>query len=203
MSWMRRRRAEPDVGGVDVAALVARCRSGDALAWEALVRRFQKRVFSLAFHYVRDPEEARDLAQEIFVRVYESLDRCREDEAFVPWMLTVARNCSIDRVRRLRVRRQATDRFQPERHDRSVDQADPQQRMEAGDRHQLVYHALDTLSENSREMILLKDIQGLKMAEIAHLLSIPLGTVKSRSGRARVELAKAILAIEPSFGGRS
>ena len=70
----------------------------------------------------------------------------------------------------------------------------------AGERSHLVYRALDQMTEINREMILLKEIQGLKQREIADLLSIPLGTVKARSNRARVELARCIVEIDPSYG---
>ena len=82
------------------AELLRRCRQGDELAWEALVRRFQGRVYGIALHYLRDAEEARDLAQEIFVRVYRKLGTYRDEDAFLPWLLRVARNACIDHLRR-------------------------------------------------------------------------------------------------------
>ncbi|MDH3404794.1 MAG: sigma-70 family RNA polymerase sigma factor, partial [Acidobacteriota bacterium] len=85
-------------------ALIDRCRRGDDLAWEAVVRRYQGRVFAVAFHYLRDREEARDAAQDIFVKVYEQLGSLRAGDAFLPWLLRLARNCCIDRLRRLKVR---------------------------------------------------------------------------------------------------
>jgi len=184
----------------EIAALVRRCRQGDALAWEALVRRFQSRIYGLAYHLVRDREEARDLAQEVFVRVWEGLARCRDDDAFVPWMLRVARNCCIDRLRRLGARPRATQAVDPEHHDRCDGRGDPHAALETETDRKLIYRALDSLSTTSREMILLKEIQGLKLVEIADMLAIPLGTVKSRSGRARVELARAVVALDPSYG---
>ena len=83
----------PDgVGVVDVTTLIARCRQGDALAWEALVRAYQGRILGLARHYMRDHEEARDVAQEIFIKLYERLETFQGDARFVPWMLSLARN---------------------------------------------------------------------------------------------------------------
>jgi RNA polymerase sigma-70 factor (ECF subfamily) len=187
----------------ELAALVHRCRGGDALAWEALVRRLQSRVFGLAYHYVRDREEARDLAQEIFVRVYQGLDRCRDDACFLPWMMRIGRNCCIDRVRRIKARPSQDQSIDIPQGEPEDDRPGPYEALQTSSSRSLVYRALDRLSDTSREMILLKEIQGLKLSEIAEMLAIPLGTVKSRSGRARVELARAIVAIDPSYGGRS
>jgi len=185
---------------MDLAELLELCRKGDGLAWEALVRRFQSRIYGLAFHYVRDREEARDLAQEVFVRIYQRLDTYREDDAFLPWMLRVARNVCIDHLRRMKVRTPA--------HGVPVDEAPelvdpgptPQAAWEADARKQLVHRALQYLTETSREMILLKEIEGLRLDEIASMLDLPLGTVKSRSNRARIELARAVLSLQPSSG---
>ena len=185
---------------LDVATLLERCRSGDSLAWEALVRRYQARVYSVAVHYMRDREEARDVAQEIFIRIYQRLDSFRGDEKFVPWMLSLARNCCVDRLRRLKVRTPSISVSL----DEGAEVAEPgptaEESTHADDRQRLLYRALHRLSDKNREMILLKDIQGLKLEEIAALLVLPLGTVKSRSSRARIELAKSLRVLDPSCG---
>ena len=181
---------------MELADLLDRCRQGDELAWEALVRRYQARVYGLAYHYLRDPEEARDVAQEIFVRVYRKLGSYRDEHAtFLPWMLRVGRNVCIDHLRRAKAR--PADAGQP------LDDAPeiidpgptPEGAWEADSSKQLVHRALQRLSGASREIILLKEIQGLRFDEIASMLDIPLGTVKSRSNRARLELARAVMAL--------
>lgn len=185
---------------VDVTTLIARCRQGDALAWEALVRRHQGRILGLARHYMRDPEEARDVAQEIFIRIYERLGSFQGGEKFVPWMLSLARNCCIDRLRRLKVR--TPDHAVPVEDEPQIaaDLPTPEQDAQSGERHELLYTALDKMSETNREIILLKEIQGLKIEEISTLLAVPVGTVKSRSNRARSELARRIRILDPSYG---
>ncbi|NIM02365.1 MAG: sigma-70 family RNA polymerase sigma factor [Acidobacteria bacterium] len=185
---------------VDVTTLIARCRRGDALAWEALVRKYQGRVLGLARHYMRDPEEARDVAQDIFIRVYERLDSFQGGERFVPWMLSLARNCCIDRLRRIKVR--TPERAVPVEEDPQIPAEGPsvEQQAATGERAEMLYAALDEMSETNREMILLKEIQGLKLEEIATMLSVPVGTVKSRSNRARSELARRIRILDPSYG---
>ncbi|MHC4932687.1 MAG: RNA polymerase sigma factor [Planctomycetota bacterium] len=184
----------------DLATLVERCRRGDDLAWEALVRRFQARIYGLAMHYVRDPEEARDLAQEIFVQVYRKLDTFRENENLVPWMLRVGRNMCIDRLRRIKARPPADDVSLDDGAEIVAPDPTPEDAADATGRRRLLYHALDGMSEKHREVILLKDIQGLKLDEIANLLHEPIGTIKSRSNRARIELASRVRALDPSYG---
>ncbi len=185
---------------LDLDTLVDRCRRGDDLAWEALVRRCQGRVFGVALHYLRDRDEARDAAQDTFLKVYRHLGSLEEGRAFMPWLLRLARNAAIDRLRRARVRRPPAEVPAEE----AVELADGEPSLEesllAGARRTLLYRALGTLSELNREMILLKDIQELKLEEISELLSLPMGTVKSRSHRARLELARAVQRLDPSYG---
>ena len=184
----------------DLDTLLERCREGDDLAWEALIRKYQGRVYGLAFHYMRDREEARDAAQDVFIRVYQRLDSLKEGQAFLPWMLRLARNSCIDRLRRLKVR--TPDIAVPVEDAPEIPAPDlsPEETTILGARHGLVYRALGQLSEKNREIILLKDIQELKLEEIADLLALPLGTVKSRTNRARIELAKAVRLLDPSYG---
>lgn len=185
----------------DVETLLDRCRQGDDLAWEAIVRRFQGRVFAVALHFMRDREEARDVSQDIFVRVYQRLETLREGDTFLPWLLRLSRNACIDRLRRLKVR---TPAIAVPVEDAAVTLAasgpTPEEESLAGARRSLLYRALDELSDKNREMIMLKDIQELKLEEISSMLALPLGTVKSRTNRARIELAKAVRQLDPSFG---
>lgn len=175
-----------------------RCRQGDALAWESLVRRFQSRVYGVAFHYLRDADEARDLAQEVFVRIYQRLDTFT-GEAFVPWMLRLARNRCIDRLRRVKARPPATDLPADEETPLPDPGPSPEDAWLSDQRKRLVYRAMERLSEQNREIILLKEIQGLNLKEIAELLGVPVGTVKSRSNRARIELARQVVSLDPSY----
>lgn len=184
----------------DLATLVERCRRGDDLAWEALVRRFQARIYGLAMHYLRDPEEARDMAQEIFVQVYRRLGSFREDENLVPWMLRVGRNLCIDRLRRIKARPPAADVVLDENTELAAEAPTPEDAAQAEGRRRLLERALGGMSDKHREVILLKDIQGLKIEEIADLLAEPVGTIKSRSNRARIELAARVRALDPSYG---
>ena len=173
----------------DEALLIERCRQGDPLAWEALVREYQGRVYATAYHYLRDSEEARDLAQEAFVRVYRQLDKFAGG-AFLPWLLRLTRNLCIDRTRRVKARPPASDIPADEAHDLADGGPGPEAAWLTDTRKRLVHRAMGQLSETNREMILLKEIQGLSLPEIAEMLGIPIGTAKSRSNRARIELQR-------------
>ena len=182
----------------ELEPLVQRCRQGDALAWESLVRRTQRRVYAMALHYLRSPEEARDLAQDVFVKVYGKLDRFQGGD-FMPWLLRLTRNACIDHVRRRKARPPVEDWVVDGASPLADERQDPAADQERSDRVRLVHRAMDRLSAINREVVFMHDIEGLELAQIAEVLGVPVGTVKSRSNRARIELAKAILAIDPAY----
>ena len=186
---------------MELDTLLARCRQGDDLAWEALVRQHQGRVYAVAYHFMRDREEARDVAQEIFIKIYRGLGSMREGDRFLPWMLRLARNCCVDRLRRLKVRTPAFEVPVEEAPQIVAAEPTPEDSSLAGARHGMLYRAIAKLGEKNREMILLREIQELKLEEIAEMLGLPIGTVKSRSHRARLELAKVVRVLDPSYGG--
>ena len=185
---------------LDVATLLERCRLGDDLAWEALVRQFQGRAYAVACHYMRNSEEARDVAQEIFIRIYERLDTFHGDEAFLPWMLRLSRNVCIDALRRRKARPPAADVVIEETVQLRSNAPTPEEASLAGSARELLYRAMDRMSDSDREILMLKEIQGLKVEEIAALLDIPTGTVKSRCNRARLDLAARVRRLDPSYG---
>ena len=174
----------------ELDTLLTRCRGGDSLAWEALVRRFEARIYGFALHYMKDREEAKDVAQEIFVKMYQGLDGMRDARTYLPWMLRLARNCCIDRIRSRNAR--AHEQEGAAASEPVATDASPEESMIASARRALLYRALDTMTGANREMVVLKDLDQLPLAAIATRLGVPLGTVKSRSHRARVELAKAV-----------
>ena len=186
---------------IDEATLLQRCRGGDELAWEWLVRRCQGRVYGLAWHYLGNAEDARDAAQEAFVRVYRQLGSF-EGDRFMAWLLRITRNLCVDQLRRHKTRPPLEDLRADADDDTAPPDAapSPEQAWLTDGRRRVVYQALQRLSGANREVILLKDIQGLKLDEIAGMLGLPVGTVKSRAHRARLELARQVIAIDPSYG---
>ena len=184
---------------MELEELLERCRKGDNLAWESLVRLYQGRIFGLCLHYVGNPDDARDVAQEVFVKVYRKLPRCPGAAHFLPWLLTVCRNSCLDHLRRRKARPETTEiekvRFV------CVQDRNPEEQALADSRRGLLYRALRRLTRLNREIILMKEIQGLSLEEIAAVLKIPLGTVKSRSHRARLELAGQLLTMPEAKKG--
>ncbi|MGA2260615.1 MAG: sigma-70 family RNA polymerase sigma factor [Acidobacteriota bacterium] len=180
---------------MNLSVILTRCKAGDALAWEALVRHFQSRIYGIAYHYVGNTEDARDLAQEVFVRIYQNLQACEDAGMFLPWIIRIARNACIDHLRRRKSRSQGKDVALEEVPNLQDPGNTPEQQWAANSRKRLIYRALKELTDLNREIILLKEIQGLQLDEIASLLKVPLGTVKSRSNRARIELARKVMAL--------
>jgi RNA polymerase sigma-70 factor (ECF subfamily) len=181
---------------MDLATLLDRCRQGDELAWEAFVRQYQRRIYSLATCYATDADDARDLAQDVFIRLYETRKRWADAGAFLPWMIRVARNLCVDKVRARKARPPVSDIPMDDMVTLAAAGGTPEDQYEGASRRRLFYRALRKLTDLSREIILLKEIQGLQIEEVSRLLHVPLGTVKSRSNRARLELARHVLALE-------
>ena len=180
----------------DLDLLLSRCRQGDALAWEALVRRYQARIYGFALHYLRDQEEARDAAQDIFIKMYQHLPSMRDSRTYLPWMLRLTRNCCIDRIRSRKSRPHDVLAAADVGREHMSPDPSPEETLLEDARRGLLHRALATLTAANREIVLLKDIEQLKLEDISTRLGLPLGTVKSRSHRARSELAKAVHSLE-------
>jgi RNA polymerase sigma-70 factor (ECF subfamily) len=186
---------------MDLGTLLKRCCSGDELAWEALVRQFQARIYGIAYHYVGNAEDALDLAQETFVRIYQNLTVCPDTERFLPWIIRITRNVCIDHLRRKSARPPMQDVAVEDLPSLRASGGDPLQAYAEDSRKRLVHKALQGMTELNREIILLRDIQGLALEEIASQLQVPIGTVKSRSNRARIELARRLAFLRGEFAG--
>jgi RNA polymerase sigma-70 factor (ECF subfamily) len=148
----------------------------------------------LAYRFVGRVDEAEDLTQDIFIKVFQSLERYREsDGAFSTWLTTVARNHAIDDYRRRREER-LRRRDDPELME-SIPSSEesPLRSLERQDRARLVHRGLRSLPPELREPLVLCDLQGLPYEDVAQTLGIPLGTVKSRINRGRLELAKRLM----------
>lgn len=180
---------------LDLDYVLKQCRAGNQLAWEALVRGYQARVYSLAYHYLGEAEEAKDAAQEIFLRIYRNIDQCREAGMFLPWLIKISRNLCIDLLRRKAARPQGTGLPLDEMPEFPNPNLNPEESWMMKSRRNLIHRALQQLTALNREIVILKDIHGMALEQIASLLKVPLGTVKSRSNRARLELAQKVLAL--------
>jgi RNA polymerase sigma-70 factor (ECF subfamily) len=181
--------ASPDA----VETLIQRCLQGDQRAWDLIVRQYWRKVFNVAYKFVGKHDEAEDLTQDIFLKIFKSLDTFDRRANFQTWLISVSRNLCIDHYRSVRKERETIDR--------GVDAADlapaspdagPIAALEQRDRVVLLRQAMAALPETLRTAVLLRDIQELSYQEIADKLRLPEGTVKSRINRGRTELARQI-----------
>ncbi len=184
------------------ADLLSRCRSGDEAAWHELVALHTRKVFGLAYRFTGRVDEAEDLTQEVFVKVFQTLGRYREaDGPFGGWLMAVARNHAIDRYRRRKQERtrRSDDTAVLER--MAAPGEHPIAGLERQERAGIVHRGLRALPPDLRLPLILCALQGMPYDEIASELQLPLGTVKSRINRARIELAKRLTAQKPTLAG--
>jgi RNA polymerase sigma-70 factor, ECF subfamily len=186
---------------VDWAILVRRCLDGDSAAWAELVKTQHRRVYSLCYRFTGSSHDSEDLTQEVFLKVYGNLasfDLARG--SFPTWLTTLTRNLLVDHFRRSRQQR-ATDSLDAgweesselQISDRLADpQPSPHQQTAAREIERMVQQALTKISPELREAVILRDLQDLDYKEIAQVLRIPEGTVKSRISRGRAELARLL-----------
>jgi RNA polymerase sigma-70 factor (ECF subfamily) len=169
--------------------LVVRCLQRDEVAWQLLVERHSRRVLNIAYQFTGRRDEAEELAQEVFLRVFRSLHQFDLTTHFVPWLVRVTRNLCIDE-HRSRAREKAALVADEVDEDRTEDTgASPYRNLEAKELEQRVRQGLAELGEELRTALVLRDLQGLSYSEIAEVLHLAVGTVKSRIHRGRLELA--------------
>ena len=174
------------------AELVKRCLAGDYVAWETIVSRYHQRLYNLAYRFTGRFEESEDLAQEIFLKVFRSLNTYKpESGPLITWMVRVGRNHLIDQYRRFKTERTLTDSLEIgyEAISRYSSPAEALEKRESSDR---IHRALLRIPEDLREAVILRDLEEFTYEEIAEILKVPLGTVKSRINRGRVELARLL-----------
>jgi RNA polymerase sigma-70 factor (ECF subfamily) len=182
-------RLDPD------STLVGRCVSGDQAAWEDLVRLHTRRVYGLCYRFTGKDSEAQDLTQEVFLRVFRSVKSFRAAEGtFSTWLARLTRNLLIDHYRRTRQDRN-TDSIEerlPVMEETVASSARPERLLAGRETSEILQTALQKLSPELREAVILRDLQEMEYREIAEVLQIPEGTVKSRLNRGRAELARVL-----------
>jgi RNA polymerase sigma-70 factor, ECF subfamily len=177
----------------EIDSLIERCLKGDQTAWDAIVRLYWRKVFNIAYKFVGRHDEAEDLTQDVFLKLFKSLQTFDRRANFSTWLISVSRNLCIDHYRSVRREHDAVT------HDVDVvtlaqpsGTASPQLELERRDRVALLRAALARLAPSLRMAVMLRDIQELSYQEIAERLGVPEGTVKSRINRGRNELARQI-----------
>lgn len=177
------------------ANLVERCLSGQDAAWEELVKLHTRRVYSICYRFTGSDAEAQDLAQEVFLRVFKNLKSFRAGEgSFVVWLTRLSRNLLIDHYRRTKLDR-ATDSIEDQMtvlEEKTATMARTDGMLAGREASEILQYALSKLSPELRETVILRDIEELEYREIADVLNVPEGTVKSRLNRGRAELAKVL-----------
>ena len=179
-----------------VYSLVSRCLGGDEAAWEELVREHTRQVYGLCYRFTGSGAEAQDLTQEVFLRVFRTLKTFRSAEgSFGTWLARVARNLLIDHYRRTRQER-VTDSIEEQlvvlEEKGATASERPDHAVAGREASRILQAALRKLSPDLREAVILRDLQEMEYREIADVLGIPEGTVKSRINRGRAELARLL-----------
>lgn len=185
-----------------VATLVRRCIAGDAAAWEEIVERYHRRIYNICYRFAGTAEDAQDLTQDVFIKMYRTLSSYDlERGAFMTWVTTVTRNLLVDHFRKTKQDRM-TDSLDaaPSEHEDAMPLSDriedkglpPDARAQSRETGEVVHQALQKLSPELREAVILRDLQDLDYKEIAAVLRVPEGTVKSRINRGRAELARLL-----------
>jgi RNA polymerase sigma-70 factor (ECF subfamily) len=173
--------------------VIARCLDGDQAAWDTIVRQNWRRVFNVAYKFVGRHDQAEDLTQDVFLKLYRSLNTFDRRANFQTWLISVSRNLCIDHYRSSRKEREAVNsdvdpnQLTPVAHGPSA-----HAQLEQRDRVSMLRTALDALPPTLRTAVMLRDIQEKTYQEIAAELRLPEGTVKSRINRGRTELARQI-----------
>jgi RNA polymerase sigma-70 factor (ECF subfamily) len=188
-------------------SLIERCLSGDQAAWDAIVRQHWRKVFNVAYKFVGKHDEAEDLTQDIFLKIFKALGTFDRRANFQTWIISISRNLCIDHYRSVRKERETIAREVDAGELTPVSsEASPQLRLERSDLRELLRQALDRLPVALRTAVVLRDLQELSYQEIAARLGLPEGTVKSRINRGRLELARQLRRIQdkqaaPRAGG--
>lgn len=176
---------------MDDKHILARARRGELDAFEELVRQYEKRVYAVALRSSGSPEDAADITQEVFLRAWRSIESFRGDSGFSTWLFRITMNLCVDHARH----KNAQPQTQPlvvgeEDAERPIPDTapTPEEHLENSELGRELAAALDEVSEEHRRIVLLRDVSGLSYTEIAEVLEISEGTVKSRLSRARIAL---------------
>ena len=183
--------------------LLTAVKAGDAEAYRGLVEKYQGRIYAVVFGMVRNQEDARDIAQDTFIKAYRNLESFRLESSFYTWLYRIAMNLAIDWTRR--GKRRATSSF-----DETIAQRDgegaiaephhsdnPAKNLERKQLYAVIMDALDKLPEDQKQVLLLRELEGLSYKEISDLLEIPEGTVMSRLFYARKKMQKLLAPMAP------
>ena len=189
--------------------LVHRARKGDELAFEQLVTDNEKRIYNLCCRLTGNPDDGAELAQEAFLNAWRGLEKFHGESSFATWLYRLASNACIDFLRKEKRRRSLsmTLSLDDEEEGRQAELPDqrfaPEERLEQAENRRAIAQALEAVSPEHRQVLVMREINGLSYAEIGQVLGLEEGTVKSRIARARAALRKRLLEQGNFFGGPS
>ncbi len=182
--------------------LVRRCIAGDVVAWEEIVQRYNRRIYNICYRFAGSGDDAQDLTQEVFIKMFRTLSSYDvERGAFMTWVTTITRNLLVDHFRKSKQDR-VTDSLDaaPSEHEDAMPLSEKIEdkapgadtKVQSRETRELVHSALQKLSPELREAVILRDLQDMDYKDIATVLKVPEGTVKSRINRGRAELARLL-----------
>ena len=183
--------------------LLDRCLAGEDSAWEALLKAYTRKIYNLCYRFTGRVEEAEDVTQEVFIKVFQTLKTYQAAQgSFATWLNRVARNHLVDHYRRARKDRvtSSLEDELPAAEQKPSQHMEPTSQVESRERREVLQLALDKLSPDLREAVILRDLQDLDYEEIAAVLRVPQGTVKSRINRGRLELGRVLKRMEGMRG---
>ena len=200
-------RVSPKVEPEHEAELIRRSRAGDTEAFGVLVTSYQRRIFATVYRILGSSEDAREMAQEAFLRAWSKLESFREGARFSTWLYTIALNLTRSELRKRKVRRDirpvSLDAGRKDDEGRSADPEDPaespDETVERNELYERARREVAALAPASREVVVLRDMQDLSYEEIAETLGLPIGTERSRLHRARETLRERLA---PLVSGR-
>ena len=194
------------VSDMDERILIDRCKSGDRKSFDTLVHKYEKRVYNLAYRLSGNYDEANDVSVDAFIRVFQAIKLFRGDAHFSTWLFRIVTNVYLDRRKRLRNKQHLSLEEYIELEENSVSRQiedpspTPGQIVEDREKTQMLQTAIDALPDYQRAMVVLYHTEGLAYEEIATILSLPIGTVKSRLNRARLTLRNKLEPMKEHFG---
>ncbi len=181
------------------AELIARCQTGDKLAFEELLGKYERLIYNLTFRYFGNPHDASDLGQEAMLRIFHKISEFNGNSSFKTWLYRVVSNLCLDELRRRKRQNGSLDELKEQGYEPVATFHNPVDEAEQTERSELIQEVLLMLSDEHRAIIILKDIEGLDYNTIARILKCNVGTVKSRLNRAR-ESFRRQLAGRPRYG---
>lgn len=184
--------------------LIEKSLDGDATAFEELVALFDKKIYNYCYRMTNNADDAEDLTQEVFIKVYRNLKSFRRDSKFSTWIYRIAYNTCIDNHRKRRLKLLPLNRGDDEQQDIDIPSPNPlpEDQVISGEQYDIIKECIAQLKLEYKSVIILRDIQNYSYQEIADILNIPMGTVKSNISRARAQLRNALKSRLSGYGER-